>query len=396
MNPFKILGTKSHSHARSNFIYYMLKGDKEKRWKYCLAFDMICNSSRYNVKKRIYKPIIKDEFYYVNIGDLKNLKSLLQVKKDKKILDSVDELKRSLLYLAARNGNDEMVEYLIQIGANINKTQKNGSTPLHGAAFYGHESVVKILIENGCNPYIKNNFGHQAIDEARTESIAEIIKDSFNNKILKLYHSLSLKGKVTNLVTVKKDEKPICIKLICKNDLDHFNKEDYTPVWHGTKFKYLESIVINGLKPSGSKLPNGIEIKPPSGHIKLDKTVEGIENWAKAVFFSPSCIYSSLGVYAEKIYSNQQEFACLIEGRAKKGEFTKHRATSQRKKVPGEPKLIEYRIEVDDENEEYRPFFIKSVVFISKDFLNSIQTYEDSFEVLSTIAEHMVTSENLG
>ena len=34
---------------------------------------------------------------------------------------------------------------------------KYGNTPLHEAALYGREDVVKLLIENGANLYIKNH-----------------------------------------------------------------------------------------------------------------------------------------------------------------------------------------------------------------------------------------------
>lgn len=111
---------------------------------------------------------------------------------------------------------------------------------------------------------------------------------------------------------------------------------------HGTKFKNLESFIINGLKPSGTKISNGTIISPPSNHVALGETYDGFTNLAKAVFVSPSCIYSSLDVFTEKINSNQKEWACLLEGRVKNGAFTMHRATSPKRFIPEEPTLFEY------------------------------------------------------
>ena len=103
-------------------------------------------------------PKKKDEYYYCNIGDLKKLRELIYSKKNKGILIHKDSLERTLLYISSRNGYYDIVEFLIKLGADINARQKTGSTPLHGAAFYGHESIVKLLLENGCDPKIKNNY----------------------------------------------------------------------------------------------------------------------------------------------------------------------------------------------------------------------------------------------
>lgn len=397
LKPYLILGINSAGEARSKFISLLRDKNtsKEKKKKYCLAFDMICIPSKYNIKNGYYKPIILDEFYYTNIGDLENLRYLIKSKKDRSVVNSVDKLGRSLLYLASRNGYDDIVEYLIKIGADINQIQRNGSTPLHGASFYGQKSTVKLLIERGCNPYLFNFYGNHADTEAYTKTIKSLIYESFNDKILKLYHNLYSKNKVSNYVPIKKDGKIICIKLVCKNEYNSLNNEQYKVVWHGTKFKNLESIVINGLKPSGTKMSNGTIITPPSNHIALGETYDGFTNWAKAVFVSPSCIYSSLDVYAEKINSYQKKWACLLEGRVKNGAFTMHRATSQKRLIPGEPSLIEYRVVIpDDKYNDYHILYITSVVFISMDYLGNIESFKDTDKIVNTQNELMLTSGN--
>ena len=59
----------------------------------------------------------------------------------------------------------------------------------------------------------------------------------------------------------------------------------WIPIWHGTKFRFLESIVKNGLRPSGSKLSDGISINPLPGHIASDVTVSGFKIWPKLYLF---------------------------------------------------------------------------------------------------------------
>ena len=55
-------------------------------------------------------------------------------------------------------------------------------------------------------------------------------------------------------------------------------KENWKIGFHGTRHNVLESIMKNGLLPSGTKI-NGTEIKPPLNHIPLNIEVARIQNW---------------------------------------------------------------------------------------------------------------------
>ena len=61
------------------------------------------------------------------------------------------------------------------------------STPLHGAFYYGHEPIVKLLLESGYNPHIKNNQGNYPESEAYINSIKEILSKKVNIKLLSYY-----------------------------------------------------------------------------------------------------------------------------------------------------------------------------------------------------------------
>ena len=61
----------------------------------------------------------------------------------------------SPLHEAAGSGYANVVELLLEHGANVNITDEGGSTPLHWAAENGHTKVMKILLENEADPSMK-------------------------------------------------------------------------------------------------------------------------------------------------------------------------------------------------------------------------------------------------
>jgi ankyrin repeat protein len=82
------------------------------------------------------------------------------------------------LHYAATHGHIEIMNLLLENHAYIDASSPNGSTPLMMAALYGTASAVKLLLEAGADPLIKNDLGLTAIDFAyrgnRAES-AEIV-----------------------------------------------------------------------------------------------------------------------------------------------------------------------------------------------------------------------------
>jgi ankyrin repeat protein len=83
----------------------------------------------------------------------------------------VDNKGRTALWLAARNGNDRIVDMLVDdddddAAADINMGDLDGVTPLHVAAAYGHFEAVKVLLQHGADLNVVDKDGHKPIDMA--------------------------------------------------------------------------------------------------------------------------------------------------------------------------------------------------------------------------------------
>lgn len=71
------------------------------------------------------------------------------------------------LHYAATNGHLAAMALLLEQFAYIDAASPNGTTPLMMAASYGTEPAVKLLLEAGADPLLKNSQGLSAIDFAQ-------------------------------------------------------------------------------------------------------------------------------------------------------------------------------------------------------------------------------------
>lgn len=102
----------------------------------------------------------------------------LLIEKGADINAVVDDNHRTALMLAAQNGHLEVLQLLIEKGADINAADSYHWTVLMAATLGGYIDIVKLLLENGADPDKKNNYGYRAIDIAMgDENIVKVLKN---------------------------------------------------------------------------------------------------------------------------------------------------------------------------------------------------------------------------
>ena len=82
------------------------------------------------------------------------------------------------LHYAATKGHLDVMRMLLEENAYIDAASPNGTTPLMMAAHYGTPEAVKLLLEAGADPMLKNDPGLSALDfanKANREDSAQMI-----------------------------------------------------------------------------------------------------------------------------------------------------------------------------------------------------------------------------
>ncbi|MEO7391491.1 MAG: ankyrin repeat domain-containing protein, partial [Ramlibacter sp.] len=93
-------------------------------------------------------------------GNLPLVKKLIERDAD------VNKTGWTALHYAATGGHVAIIDLLLENHAYIDAASPNGTTPLMMAAHYGSAAAVKLLLDGGADPALKNQLGLTAIDFA--------------------------------------------------------------------------------------------------------------------------------------------------------------------------------------------------------------------------------------
>ncbi|KAF2012349.1 hypothetical protein BU24DRAFT_353607 [Aaosphaeria arxii CBS 175.79] len=98
-------------------------------------------------------------------GELERVQRLLNGKAREYIdINAVDAEGTPPLVYASCFGHEDVVETLVEAGADVDKQDKNRWSPLMWAMTNRHKGIVKLLLDHGASPEIKSSTGRTAFD----------------------------------------------------------------------------------------------------------------------------------------------------------------------------------------------------------------------------------------
>lgn len=118
----------------------------------------------------------KTVFDWVKEGNLEQVKSMVLAKNDH--VAAKDSEGMGLLHWSADRGWNELIEILLEHGADVNLQDNDGQTPLHYAASCGHLKVVNALLQgNGVDTDALDRDGLKPADVASDDKIKEALSE---------------------------------------------------------------------------------------------------------------------------------------------------------------------------------------------------------------------------
>ena len=183
------------------------------------------------------------------------------------IRSNIDAIKingKSLfLNLVAKGNQERLIEFLLKYcGEDVNQAGKiDGATPLYMAAYYGHEAVVRLLLNNGADP-------NQArtIDEA-TPLFMAVEKGNF--QIVDFLLSIGADPNIANnegetclMIAAAEENNKAMIDLLLNNNADmkkYTKKDEITALYYASynkNYAIVESLLKKGAGLKCNKMQN--------------------------------------------------------------------------------------------------------------------------------------------
>ena len=350
--------------------YQKLKNsiNSNEKKKLLLSYYILLNINKFERIGNEYKVKTKDYFYYVIMGDLNNLQKLYE--NNKYILTTEDNYLRNLLHYSVIGENYDITKFLLEKGINFDEPDYFLSTPLKYAS---NNDIRKLLVNNGSTIEIYNQ---------SKLTLGLNIQISDLNKIDLIYHYFLKDKSVNNIEYIKKKEddglgildwaQSIIGKRLIRNKKNGVDITlGWNKVYHGTKYVSMEHILLYGLRNFG---------EPSDGHIPLGKEANNINNFAKAIFVTPSIFYASN--FSEIIDSDKDQWYIIIEAKVKDGFFSEYENTVKYNYKNGEPKKIKYRIKAKNfaasfYGDDEEGIVTNSLLFVKKKYIDGCQNYKD-------------------
>lgn len=112
---------------------------------------------------------------YIKGGIIADVKACLNLAGILSSINKIDKEGLAPIHWAADSGFSEVLEVLIDAGADVNLQDSEGQTALHYASSCGQTECIKSLLHHGARADITDNEGCTALSVASDESVKELL-----------------------------------------------------------------------------------------------------------------------------------------------------------------------------------------------------------------------------
>jgi ankyrin repeat protein len=174
---------KDQNSSSEEYEYVSSERDSEQNFQGNRVTDSGQLRSTSNLRSTLpLNPFYGEFIEYIKSRNNRKIKEVLE-EFPHRFYSSVDEMDKTILHCACEKNSFEIVKIIIEqlfegqemVISNrpnmrntnkmtfINQQNKDGLTAIHYASFRGNIPIIQYLIDNGGNPYIKDNDGHNVI-----------------------------------------------------------------------------------------------------------------------------------------------------------------------------------------------------------------------------------------
>src|SRR3989339_492603 len=119
--------------------------------KLSLVLTLLCTYAPSLSASTLHKLVKKNE--------IEKVKDFLKNNREKEIINAQNSYGKTPLYQACSKNCKDIVELLINKGADVNIANKNGETPLYWTCSNGCKNITELLINKGADVNIANKNG---------------------------------------------------------------------------------------------------------------------------------------------------------------------------------------------------------------------------------------------
>ena len=181
-----VLFTKHVPHILEKIFFSLDYGSYKKCLEVNSAWNTLLTSERYQRKRKdvFLEEILKDEDELVTASregkSVEVIKLLCSGMVDVNCFGRTPGLAcwpdSTPLYEAAWNGHKNVVQILIDKGADPNKANQWGQTPVNLAALAGHKDVIKLLLDKGADPNEASRSGTTPLHHASVKGHKYVVQ----------------------------------------------------------------------------------------------------------------------------------------------------------------------------------------------------------------------------